>query len=101
MSLKLHYFCNNFFFKSECSCVYLPQCMYKFDILKHEVVKDQNLLNMQKSTNCSAANAMLFKQGLSINSVSQFTITVITYFQCSVHTVLAMMMSLKLGTTSG
>lgn len=80
--------------------MYLPQCMYKFDILKHEVVKDQNLLNMQKSTNCSAANAMLFKQGLSINSVSQFTITVITYFQCSVHTVLAMMMSLKLGTTS-
>lgn len=76
--------------------------MYKFDILKHKVVKDQNLLlKNAKFYNCSATNAMLFKQGLSINSVSQFTITVITYFQCSVHTVLAMMMSLKLGTTSG
>lgn len=47
---------------SECTCVYIPQCMYKFDILKRKVVEDQNLLNMQKSGNCSATNAMLFKQ---------------------------------------
>lgn len=42
--------------------------MFKYNILKRVIIKDQNVLNMQKITHWSATYATLLTQCLCINS---------------------------------
>lgn len=40
---------------------------YKYNILKSNIFKDQNILNMKTATHCFATNSKIFKQDLNNN----------------------------------
>lgn len=54
-----------------------------YTILKHIVVKDQNVLNMQKTAHCSGTNTTSLTQGLDNESVI-FPVMSIIFFKCNV-----------------